>query len=229
MIQPKPKKCKGTGKAKGFQGCGELHIHRKYGLGIKCCYPKWLLNTEEGQEVLDKSKIRAKKTVEKQQKKEHRQRKEESRKKSYHEKRLQDEINWIVRLIDNGQPCISSGRLEGKFAGGHYFAVGSFPSLRYHFFNIHRQTFEQNSHKSGNIRGYTKNLLEVYGQEYHDFILNDLRRLYPSLHLTIPELKEKLLEARKIRKELLQKSRIYSTSERIQLRKEFNKRLNIYK
>jgi hypothetical protein len=66
------KKCKGTGKAIAFKGCGiklpyfENNGTKKYsavyGLGKNCgCYSKWLLNTKEGKEVLNKAKIKAKK------------------------------------------------------------------------------------------------------------------------------------------------------------------------
>ena len=60
MIPIKPKKCKGTGRAAGY-GCGLPQMQRKYGLGYACrCYPNWLQNSEEGQEMIIKNSKRAK-------------------------------------------------------------------------------------------------------------------------------------------------------------------------
>lgn len=60
MIQIKPKKCKGTGRAAGY-GCGLAQLQRKYGLGYSCrCYPNWLQNSIEGQEMIIKSSKKAK-------------------------------------------------------------------------------------------------------------------------------------------------------------------------
>lgn len=64
----KQKKCKGTGKAKGY-GCNNLveqvkygKPNRKYGLGLSCgCYNDWLLNTPEGKEKITQTIIKTKK------------------------------------------------------------------------------------------------------------------------------------------------------------------------
>ena len=55
-MDAKAKKCKGIGKAYGFDGCGELSYHRKYGL-CPSCLSDWMDSTEEGKEFL-KSNVR---------------------------------------------------------------------------------------------------------------------------------------------------------------------------
>ena len=57
MIEPKKKKCKGTGKCKDY-GCGYPNYIHRYGLCEKC-FINWLLNTKEGHEVIQKGHIKA--------------------------------------------------------------------------------------------------------------------------------------------------------------------------
>ena len=71
----KEKKCKGTAKAKDY-GCGELSVWRKYGL-CRPCYAKWLYTSEEGKELIERSRIKAKKKVEQEKKREWNKRKRE--------------------------------------------------------------------------------------------------------------------------------------------------------
>lgn len=57
------KKCKGTGKAKGY-GCDKFATVRTYGLGHECkCYQKWLLNSEEGKEKMERSRLKSRAKV----------------------------------------------------------------------------------------------------------------------------------------------------------------------
>jgi hypothetical protein len=71
----KLKKCKGTGKAKGH-GCGEQMILKRYAL-CSNCFRLWLLNTPEGNEVLNKSTLRASKQVKQEKKRDIRKKKRE--------------------------------------------------------------------------------------------------------------------------------------------------------
>ena len=78
-MKIKAKKCKGTGKATGY-GCGALQFERRYGLGLKCgCFGKWLLNTPEGKEKLNKTVISSRRKDEKDKHKEHRKWKEKNK------------------------------------------------------------------------------------------------------------------------------------------------------
>lgn len=65
MIQPKKKKCKGTGKAIGY-GCNELIFPHRYGL-CSDCFKLWLFSND-GLETLQKSIITGKKKAVKEKK-----------------------------------------------------------------------------------------------------------------------------------------------------------------
>ena len=223
MITPKPKKCKGTGIAKGY-GCGEPEYLHRYGLCLSC-FKEWLFNTEAGKQVLQKTQIKAKVKIQKELKQEQRKAKDESRKKSYYEKKLQNEINTIVRLIDTDKGCIScehgwNGKATRQFHACHRKSIGSNPSIRYNLFNIYKGCSICNNWKSGNEREYDKGIVKYYGQEMLDYI-NSLPGKYPEIHLTKEDLQEKLVIARQIKSDIL-KGQDYT-------RKEVNERLGIYK
>lgn len=145
-------------------------------------------------------------------------------------KELEHEINLIVRLIDKGQPCMMcSVHPMKKVNACHYHSVGSNASLRFNLFNEWAGCESCNNFKGGNIIGYDVLLIEKYGREKWEYIKFDLVRLYPYIGLSIPELKEKTVEARKIAKELKLIDMTYPYSMRWKLREKYNKRLNIYK
>ncbi|RLI34492.1 hypothetical protein DRO66_08725 [Candidatus Bathyarchaeota archaeon] len=176
--------------------------------------------------------LQAKKAVRREERKEWREEKAKIKKKlktkSDYEKDLQKQVNHIARIIDKGQPCISSNRLTGRFAGGHFWSVGSTPSLRFNLHNIHIQTFKDNSWESGNINGYRDGLKTRYGSAYLELIVSDLRGLYPILKLSVAQIEESTVEARKIVKELLKIDKQYNSDQRIELRETVNERLGIY-
>jgi len=62
MIERKKKKCNATGKAKGYNSCGEHVYIFRYGMCEKC-FKKWVIETKEGNEVLLRSTIKAKKDI----------------------------------------------------------------------------------------------------------------------------------------------------------------------
>lgn len=65
-MKIKQKKCKGTGKAKGF-GCGKMIYVRKYGLCFDKCWREFLLS-DQGGSTLEKYTLRANKYLEKEEK-----------------------------------------------------------------------------------------------------------------------------------------------------------------
>ena len=206
MIQQKPKRCRGTGKALGFVSCGQSKYLHKFGL-CKDCFFEWLYNTTEGKIFLDSTQIRAKKQVQKEQKKGQSQKKEENRSKSYFEKQLEHEINAIVRLIDADKGCISCSHGWEKpwtrqAHAGHKISVGSNPTLRYNLFDIFVQCSICNNWKSGNEREYDKGLITHYGQETLEYI-QELPSRYKELHLSIDDLKQAIINARSVKKEIL--------------------------
>ena len=236
-MQKKKKKCKGNGKAKTHSGCGkELYLFR-YGL-CKDCYKDFLFNTSEGKEILEKSKIKAvsiaKNRVKKQQIQKRKQQKELIRTKSYWEKKLQKEINTIVRMIDRGHNCISSQKkLSRKYDAGHYYSVGSTPTIRFNLHNIFAQNVNENQFNGGNPIGYVRGLKEVFGYAYAEEVIC-LRAKYHLIKLSIYELKLCIGRARSFIKyveKLKNKNgwKPFSVQERVELRREGNVYIGIYK
>lgn len=143
------------------------------------------------------------------------------------EKRLEREVNAICRLIDKGCACISCS-FPGNSAG-HRHSVGSNPSLRYNLHNIHIQEQACNINGAGNLSKYDQGLEKIYGDDYKEYVVFEIVRLYPALHLSQPELKEAIVKARKAKNELLIKNKEYSPSERRLLRNHYNQQIGIYK
>lgn len=219
--------CKGTGPAKGF-GCKKKTIRIRYGLG-SCCLGDFLYGSPEGLAIVNKTTLSAKKKVKKEKEKEEREQKRKAKeavkKKSAFEADLQREVNTIVRLIDHDKGCISCNHgwetaWKRKAEAGHRISVGSDATLRYHFHNIFLQCTICNNWKSANEREYDKGLIKHYGPEYLEKI-NGLKALYPLLKLSIPELKEKIVIARQLKRDILNGTNY--------TREELNNKLGIYK
>lgn len=222
--------CKGLGIAKGH-GCGTPQKNRIHGLGIDCrCYSKWLLNTPEGAEKLKRTTITVSEKAIRQRKIDERNKTKESKidlmsADAYRAKILQPVINEIARLIDFGQPCIATGNY-GKENGGHYISVGANRTICLNLHNIHIQSYESNHHKSGDTLNYQNGIVDIYGQEYLDF-MNGLKS-HPLLKLTKQDLIEIYKLAKPIRNSLAKNPQPLNTEERIQLRNDINQALNIY-
>lgn len=95
---------------------------------------------------------------------------------------LQKVFNCFIRLrdtkYDSGKPyfvCISCGVPKGldQMNAGHFFAVGSFPALRFDEDNVHGQCIYCNQHHHGNLRIFQVNLIKKIGQD--KFNILDLR------------------------------------------------------
>jgi hypothetical protein len=68
-------------------------------------------------------------------------------------------VNTFVRLRDRNKKCISCNKpLKAKFDAGHFFSVGSYPSVRFDLKNIHGQCVHCNQHLRGNVHEYRKNI-----------------------------------------------------------------------
>lgn len=141
---------------------------------------------------------------------------------------LQKEVNAIVREIDRGHLCISSQRDLGKsFDAGHLYSRGGNPHIRYHLFNIFAQSVHDNQWKSGNQLDFVSGIELTFGTDIKEYCLS-LKGL-PELKMAIEEIKAKIPIARGILKWCKLQDRKFTTEERISLRTEFNKKLNIYK
>ena len=175
-MKPKEKKCKGTGKAKGF-GCGEMipQVHygkanRIYGIGISCgCYPKWLYNTDEGRKQIERISIKVtkdRKDLEKAEK-EHKNRKGLGVLLS----NVRDVCHEYIRKRDKGKPCISCGTpWNNEFEAGHLYPT-KYSTIRYYEYNIHGQCIQCNRFKDGNFDSYLLRLPERIGAKEVEHLL----------------------------------------------------------
>lgn len=159
----KIKRCKGTGKAKGF-GCnteltytennGIKSYKAKYGLGLNCgCYGNWLLNSDEGKKTVEKATLKATKS----------RRDYESFEKQEKDRKS---LNWLlkntviachkyIRKRDQGKPCISCQEpYNSKHQAGHFYKAELFSTLKFDETNIFGQCMGCNIHKEGNESQY---------------------------------------------------------------------------
>lgn len=139
---------------------------------------------------------------------------------------LQIVINQIVRLIDLNVGCIATGAKTGKFNAGHYVSRGSNDTIRFNLHNIFLQSEHSNSYNSGDTIRFQEGLKKIYGPEYFEYV-ESLRTTKP-IHLTVETIKEKILIAKLIKKELIELGNTYDSAERIQLRHDLNQRIGIY-
>jgi hypothetical protein len=158
--------------------------------------------------------------------KEKAERKEKIMTKSDWEKLFQILINHIARLVDHNQPCIATNTMNGKRNGGHRYSVASNPSIRFNLHNVHIQSEHSNVWKGGDNDRYDEGLIRVYGLEYKDYV-RSLNQIKP-INLTIETIKDKIIIAKLIRKELIELGNTYTSAERIQLRHDLNQRIGIY-
>lgn len=225
------KKCLGAGLAKGY-GCGKLIKveFRIYGLGKMCCYPDWLMNSENGRIKIAKSQVIAKVKVHNNQIKIQREEREKTKIEimttdKYRSTYLQPIINEIARIIDFGQPCIATGNF-GKMNGGHYVSVGANRTTALNLHNIHIQSFESNHYKSGDPIKYRLGLIERYGNNYFEYV--EYIQRHKALHLTKGDMIELSLRAAFVRAQLKRNEQTKTPYERIELRNEVNLKLGIY-
>jgi hypothetical protein len=145
-------------------------------------------------------------------------------------KDLQVVINSIIREIDSGHNCISSGRpYKTNDQAGHYYSVGAYPSLRFNLHNIYSQSVADNLYKSGNPIGFTKGLIDVFGADWLKLVTK-LPEVYREMKLDKEDLKEFIFKAKeflKIVKEYKTENQIL-VSQRIYLRNMGNKFIGIY-
>lgn len=75
-------------------------------------------------------------------------------------------FNRFIRLRDAGQPCISCCAADkGTRHASHYMNVSSHPELRYEERNCYASCSQCNTHLSGNLIEYRKNLVATHGEE----------------------------------------------------------------
>ena len=145
-----------------------------------------------------------------------------------YKKLLETEINRICCLIDKSSGCISCNGQTTPQAG-HYHSVHSNGSIRYNLDNLHLQDYGCNCEKGANIHKYDLGLIKRYGKEYWEYVKFDIVSKFPLLKMAVFEYKEKISLARQVVKHLKLENKTYSAIERLELRKEYNEFLGIYK
>lgn len=234
-VEVKAKKCKGIGKAKGYEGCGTMSKSRRYGLCPRCLYD-WSKETKAGQEWFRSSWSKKKKQQELTQRKSRKRKRNEAKIKllstdGYRKKYIQPLVNQLIRLIDVNCACISSGN-KGQMQAGHYYSVGSNRTLALNLHNIHIQTAQSNSWKGGDLINYRKGLATTYGEKYANFV--EGLKSHPPIKLTkqdLIELKPKLHAAIKEQvkqNEYLPSYAKWSDKKRIEFRNKYNEIFGIY-
>ena len=224
----KEKPCKGIGKAISVKGCGTKTKYRTFGL-CNNCLSDFLFDTDAGKLIFEKRIIpKAKNNVSKEQKKKDSETRESLKTLSDYSKELQKEINTIVRLIDKDFICISTGKpLNEKYDAGHFYSVGSNPSLRFNLLNIYAQSVYANQYLSGDQINFINGIKENYGSGLKSIVLR-LKSQYKVIRLNKDDLKEKTQIARSLVKHLKLENKTYNSVERIELRKKYNKIIGIY-
>jgi len=92
--------------------------------------------------------------------------------------KLREELHAAIRLRD-GARCISSGKYPlqpSEWNAGHLFAVGPFPSVRFHPLNIHSQSSRDNCHLGGNHAAYSEAFIRRYGLATFEALAAEARR-----------------------------------------------------
>ncbi len=190
MIQNKPKKCNGIGKAYGFEGCKKDSFKRTHGLCDACLYDFYTTD-ERGKILFSKRKIEVAKTNWKEQKK---VLQENTKTLSQYEAEAKKSFQKWVRLRDVGKNCISCDKPTKDPAGGHFYSAGTYSGLMFNPFNCHLQCNTNcNKHLSGNLLEYRKGLIKRYGNEFVDNLdnLSIEGRNYKYTKIELQEIKQK--------------------------------------
>lgn len=135
-------------------------------------------------------------------------------------------INRLIREIDKGWPCISSGATDCQFHAGHFWTVGGQSYIRFHLMNIWLQSAQDNNFNSANINGYRAGIVNTFGQDIM-YEIDGLKQKYCDWKImkidlieAIPRIKECTREAKKLPK--------LSAKARIEVRRQYNKRIGLY-
>lgn len=142
-----------------------------------------------------------------------------------YEKVLQPLINRITSILDTGQTCISCGG-KGKPQAGHYHPTSTQRKLRFNLLNIWRQDYRCNVELSSNISGYNYGLINTFGKDFKEYLEYDIVNQYKDLKLTKEDLKEAIVRARKVLKDLTEEER--TNDQRLLMRKKLNAEIGLY-
>jgi len=191
MIEKKPKKCKGIGKAYGFEGCGIETLYREHGL-CDSCKVSWWFNDERGEIDYATQKNALNKSNWKEQKK---VLKEKVKTLSDYEAEAKKSFQKWVRLRDENLPCISCGTTKDvEYAGGHYFKAEIYSGLIFDERNCNKQCNAYcNKYRDGAQAEYRIGLAERYGKDFVEQLEADsiIKRQYKFSKSELIEIKQK--------------------------------------
>lgn len=136
---------------------------------------------------------------------------------------IQKIINWIVKQLDKGHPCIARpGEATLRFDAGHFFSISSCSWLRFDMHNIHKQSSNSNQFKSGDYHIYRDGLIGRYGHDYVEMV-DERKRKYRGLQneFTILNMEKWYVNCLDVRKRI-KKGEMFT-------RDEVNEMIGIYK
>lgn len=122
------------------------------------------------------------------------------RTKHWYIKKTRTAFNNFIRERDAAQACISCGSIDSyQWHSGHYRSTAAAPHLQFNEDNAHKQCIRCNTHLSGNLIPYRKNLIEKIGEarvlsieennKIKNFLIEELLQLEAEFKRKFKELK----------------------------------------
>jgi hypothetical protein len=190
QVMIKEKKCKGQGKAIGFEGCGKEVYKRTNGLCDSCLYDFYTTD-ERGKIIFAKRKIQITSKREKAFKDDLRQKLKTL---GQFEAEAKKAFQKYIRLRDDGLNCIScNGNDKDLWDGGHFFKAELFSGLIFDERNCHKQCRKCNRFLNGNELQYRFGLINRYGLQYVEQLesISNQSRVYKYTKDELIEIKKK--------------------------------------
>lgn len=163
-MEIKPKKCKGIGRARDFSGCSTPTVWRKYGL-CPDCYKSWLLTTKEGRATIERSRIKAKKKLQRDNKQKQREWKEKNKSIAALKQEARRVFQEYIRLRDIDELCICCDKKSSNWDAGHYRKAEIYSGVIFDEINCNKQRVYCNQYLHGNEANYRDGLIIKYGMD----------------------------------------------------------------
>lgn len=148
-----------------------------------------------------------------------------------HKTTLQNEINKLARMIDNHCgyftciDCEKSLEQHKQIDGAHYHPVKGNENIRYNLLNIHSARSECNQHDSQHHTKYKKGIEKRYGEDFFNYLENEIRLEYKSMHFSNVEIYNAIKIVRKLQRDL----KTFVNTNSLDLRRLLNEIIGLYK